>query len=295
MPLWEGNDVVGAVNRIHAVYEDTLAGIGEKKSLGYLELVHANPAIDPWLPGDGAPIILPSRYILPDGPREGIVINLAEYRLYYYQDNKVSTYPVGIGKSSSPSPLARTEVTVRLESPTWYPPESVLQEYVAEGETLPRVIPPGPENPLGPYALQLAEDGYLIHGTNKRFGVGMQVSHGCFRMYNEDISELIWNVPIGTAVRVIDEPVKFGVEDDDLWVEVHRFDSESASNSEESLLQAAMEQLEVLKKQKPKIQLNRQQLEQALAEANGIPQRVGKVMSQVASDRAEGNEGPASG
>lgn len=284
MPLREESDVIGAINRIYATYEDTLAGIGERKSLGYLELVHANPRIDPWLPGEGAQIILPSRFILPEGPREGIVINLAEYRLYFFQDNKVSTYPVGVGTASSPSPLTRTEVTMRLESPTWYPPESVRQEYLAEGETLPRVIPPGPENPLGPYALQLAEDGYLIHGTNKRFGVGMQVSHGCIRMYNEDISELIWTASVGTSVRIIDQPVKFGVEGDTLWVEVHRNDDDPTPSDQERLRQAALEQIILLKKQQPELELNRRQLEQAIAEANGIPQRVGKVIQQVADE-----------
>lgn len=284
MPVWNDSALVGAVNRIHTTYEDTLAGIGERESLGYLELVHANPGVDPWLPGEGTPIILPSRFILPSAPREGIVINLAEYRLYYYQGNQVSTYPVGVGTSTSPSPLTHTQVTMRLESPAWYPPESVRAEYLADGNVLPRMVPPGPDNPLGPYALQLAEDGYLIHGSNKRFGIGMQVSHGCIRMYNEDISELIWKADKGTSVRIIDQPVKFGVQDEVLWVEVHRGHEERSEDDHDRLWQAAMEQIKILE-QHQRLELNRGRLEQAIEKADGMPYRVGEIVpTQVAGE-----------
>ena len=293
MPVWENSALVGAVNRIYATYEDTLAGIGDRESLGYLELVHANPGVDPWLPGEGTAIILPSRFILPSAPREGIVINLAEFRLYYYQGDTVSTYPVGVGTSTSPSPLTNTKVTMRLESPTWYPPDSVRAEHLADGDVLPRVIPPGPDNPLGPYALQLAEDGYLIHGSNKGFGIGMKVSHGCIRMYNQDISELVWMADRGTPVRIIDQPVKFGVQDGVLWIEVHRSHEETRAGDQERLWKAAMEELKIVEN-RHSLELNRARLEQAIQKADGIPQRVGEVIpTQVAQESQ--NPGPAGG
>lgn len=286
MPIWKGSALVGAVDHMSASYEDTLASIGDQHSLGYLELVHANPDIDPWLPGEGSRIILPSRFILPEAPREGIVINLAEYRLYYYKDNQVSTYPVGVGTSNSPSPLTRTEVTMRLESPAWYPPESVRQEHLAEGDELPRMIPPGPDNPLGPFALQLAEKGYYIHGTNKRFGIGMQVSHGCVRMYNQDISELVWKADKGTPVYIISQPVKFGVQDNILWVEVHRGNEERTQEDQDRLWAAAMEQIKLVEQQNPRLELNRGRLEAAIEKGSGIPQRVGEIVpTRIAGDQ----------
>lgn len=293
MPVWKDSALVGAVGRIHASYEDTFASVGDRESLGYLELVHANPGIDPWLPGEGTQIILPSRYILPEAPQEGIVVNLAEYRLYYYQNNQVSTYPVGVGTSTSPSPLTQTKVTMRLESPAWWPPESVRQEHLESGDELPRMIPPGPDNPLGPFALQLAEKGYLIHGTNKRFGIGMQVSHGCIRMYNQDISELIWKVQTGTPVLIIDQPVKFGVQDNILWVEVHRGNEERTAEDQDRLWTAAMEQIKLVESRHPRLELNRLRLEQAIEKANGIPQRVGEIVPTQVAGKTSAEEATA--
>jgi len=169
---WQrGERVLGEPNWITTNYEDTFAGIGEDHGYGFLELVRANPDVDPWLPGEGTRIRLPSRHLLPGPPHQGIVINLAEYRLYHFRDGRVVTYPVGIGNTNNPSPLTTTQVRMRLESPAWYPPESIREEARQKGDPLPRVIPPGPANPLGDFALQLEKDGYLIHGTNKRFGI----------------------------------------------------------------------------------------------------------------------------
>ncbi len=296
MPVWQDTALVGAVDRVYAKYEDTLAAIGDRHSLGYLELLFANPGVDPWLPGEETPIILPSRFILPAGAREGIVINLAEFRLYHYKDNSVTTYPVGVGRSTAPSPLTHTEVTMRLESPAWYPPESVRQEHAAEGDQLPRVIPPGPDNPLGPFALQLAEKGYLIHGTNKRFGIGMQVSHGCIRMYNQDISELVWRVETGTPVRIVDQPVKFGVQDRVLWIEVHRKQDEQTREQTNRLWQAASESLQAVEREHPGLELNRALMEKAIEQADGIPRRVGEVIpTQVAREDSRRPSGDAEG
>ncbi|MCQ4324030.1 hypothetical protein CXK94_09275 [Stutzerimonas stutzeri] len=219
----EGDDVVGQIQVIKAKYEDTFAAIGETYDLGYLELVAANPGVDPWLPGEGTDIILPTRFILPSGPREGVVINLAEYRLYYYPQGEsvVHTYPLGIGREGWGSPVGTTRISAMTSNPAWYPPQSIRDEHAADGDPLPSVVPPGPDNPLGPYKMNLALSGYLIHGSNKKFGIGMRVSHGCFRMLNHNVLELAKMVKVGTPVRIIDEPYKFGVSDGKVYLEAH--------------------------------------------------------------------------
>src|SRR5690606_27606740 len=201
-----GEDIVGQVQVIKAKYEDTFADLGTTYDLGYSEMVAANPGVDAWLPGAGTEIILPTRFILPPGPREGIVINLAEYRLYYYPEGQsvVHTYPLGIGREGWGSPVGNTRISAMTSNPAWYPPQSIRDEHAADGDPLPRVVPPGPDNPLGPYKMTLAMPGYLIHGSNKKFGIGMRVSHGCFRMLNHNVLELAGRVKVGTPVRIID-------------------------------------------------------------------------------------------
>ena len=299
VPSWElQDDLVGELSVIKTVYEDTFAGIGNQRSLGYLELVKANPGVDPWLPGEGTQITLPRRYVLPDVERKGIVINLAEYRLYYFHDGKVSVYPVGVGTDDNPSPLTDARVTMRLESPAWYPPASVRAEYDARNEYLPRVFPPGPDNPLGSHALLLSEKGYLIHGTNKQFGVGMQVSHGCFRMYNEDIERFVYEVAKDTPVQVVNQPVKIGMQGKEVWLEVHRPHEEYDQASRDRLWRVISEQLESFRQQHPGLEIQRRAIELALDQADGIPRMIGERLTQVASeqqpDRGGGSalEGP---
>ncbi len=221
----EGEDVVGEVRVLEARYEDTLADIAKANDLGYYEIVAANPGLDPWVPGAGAKIVLPTRYILPPGPREGIVINLAEYRMYYFPQGKpvVYTYPLGIGREGWNSPVGTTHISGKFPNPTWTPPASIRAEHAAEGDILPAVVPAGPNNPLGPFkfTLGLSKGAYLIHGSNKKFGIGMRVSHGCFRMLNNNVLELASMAPIGTPVRVINQPYKFGVAGGKLYFEAH--------------------------------------------------------------------------
>ncbi len=152
-----GEDIVGQVHVIKAKYEDTFADIGTANDLGYLEMIAANPGVDPWLPGAGTEIILPTRYVLPPGPREGIVINLAEYRLYYFPkgQNVVHTFPLGIGREGWGSPIANTKITAKTPNPTWTPPASIRKEHAADGDILPTVVPAGPDNPLGPFKFTL--------------------------------------------------------------------------------------------------------------------------------------------
>ncbi|WP_462383294.1 L,D-transpeptidase family protein [Pseudomonas sp. Marseille-QA0892] len=218
-----GEDIVGQVQVVQTRYEDTFADLAEANDLGFTEIVAANPGVDAWLPGAGTDVVLPTRYILPPGPREGIVINIAEYRLYYFPKGKnvVYTYPLGIGREGWGSPIGTTTVTAKTANPAWYPPESIRAEHAADGDPLPKVVPPGPDNPLGPFKFSLGMPGYLIHGSNKKFGIGMQVSHGCFRMLNNNLLELADLAPVGTKVRIINEPYKFGMSGGHLYLEAH--------------------------------------------------------------------------
>ncbi|AJE21783.1 L,D-transpeptidase family protein [Azotobacter chroococcum] len=230
-----GEDVVGQVQVIKAKYEDTFADIGQANDIGYLEMVAANPGVDPWLPGGGTEVLLPTRYILPPGPREGIVINLAEYRMYYFpkDQNVVHTFPLGIGREGWGSPIAETRITGKVKDPAWYPPKSIREEHAADGDPLPTIVPAGPDNPLGPFKFTLGLSGYLIHGSNKKFGIGMRVSHGCFRMLNHNVLQLASMVPVGTTVRIINEPYKFGISAGKVYLEAHAplEDDESAKSS----------------------------------------------------------------
>src|ERR1700759_2428926 len=216
-----GSAVFGTDERIKSTYQDTLLDIARRYSLGYEEIIRANPHVDMWLPGEGTDILLPGRRILPPGPREGIVVNLPEHRIYYFPKVKkgekpvVITYPVSIGKMDWSTPMGQTSVISKQKHPSWYPPESVRKEHLANGDPLPKVVPAGPDNPLGDYAMRLAVGGgsYMLHGTNNPMAVGMAVTHGCIRMYPEDIAALFPLVPVGTKVRLINEPVKVA------WVE----------------------------------------------------------------------------
>jgi len=223
----EGFDVIGAVATVTARYEDTLVDIARHHGLGYQDIVSANPDVGVWLPGEGTEVILPTRFVLPPGPREGLVLNLAEYRMYYFPQPRdgepayVYTYPMSIGRMDWETPLGETRIVAMAKNPAWYPPQSVRDEHAADGDPLPRVVPAGPENPLGTRALRLGLPGYLIHGTNRPAGVGMRVSHGCIRMFPEDIEFLFQHITVNTVVRIINAPVKIGWNGEDLVAEVH--------------------------------------------------------------------------
>jgi L,D-transpeptidase ErfK/SrfK len=220
----DGSQVVGAVTTIRVRYEDTLASVAQQYGLGYQEVLDANPDVDPWIPGEGTEVVLPTAYVLPDTPREGLVINVAEYRLYYYppDQNMVLTYPVGLGRDEFRTPLATTKIVTAIENPSWTPTATSRAEHAARGEPLPSVVPPGPDNPLGSLALQLDLPSYFIHGTNQPFGVGQMVSQGCIRLYEPHIATLAEMARRGTTVRIVNEPYKVGWRGDDLYVEVHR-------------------------------------------------------------------------
>jgi L,D-transpeptidase ErfK/SrfK len=221
--------VFGEDQTVTTVYEDTLYDLAAKYSLGSEEIIRVNPGLDPWIPGADKQVVIPGRHILPPGPHEGIVVNLPEHRLYYYpkpkrgEPQQVITYPVSIGKMDWRTPLGLTHVIGKQKDPTWYPPESVRKEHAANGDPLPASVPPGPDNPLGQYAMRLAAGNgtYLIHGTNNPKAVGLPITHGCIRMYPDDVQALFPLVPVGTPVRLINEPIKVAWVDGELLLEAH--------------------------------------------------------------------------
>lgn len=225
----EKSNMIGQDYQVIASQEDTLIDIARVHKVGYEEILSANPEVSVWVPGKGTAVTIPRRHILPNEARKGIVINVAELRLYYYPEIKpgetprVETYPIGIGREGFNTPLGITKTTIRLENPAWYPPRSMRQEAAERGDPTPAVVPPGPDNPLGEHAILLDIPGYLIHGTNQPDGIGMRASRGCIRMYPEDIASIFDNVPSGTQVNIIDQPVKVGVsEEGDAYVQVFK-------------------------------------------------------------------------
>jgi L,D-transpeptidase ErfK/SrfK len=223
------DQVVGEDQTITTVYEDTLYDLARKYSLGSEEVIRVNPGVDPWLPGAGKQVIIPGRHILPSGAHEGVIVNLPEHRLYYFpkpQRGKsaiVITYPVSIGKMDWHTPIGVTHVIQKEKNPVWYPPESVRKEHAAAGDPLPVRVPAGPDNPLGLFAMRLAAGNgtYMIHGTNNPIAVGLAVTHGCIRMYPEDVEQLFPMIPVGEQVRLINDPVKVAWVDGELLLEAH--------------------------------------------------------------------------
>jgi L,D-transpeptidase ErfK/SrfK len=218
-------DIVGVVQLTTTSKEDTLTDIARRFNIGYEEILRANPKVDPWLPGADKQIVIPTAYVLPNAPREGIIVNIAAMRLFYYPAHKkgepqvVITHPIGIGKVGWKTPEGVTKIVRRQKDPTWRVPVSVLKEHKENGEILDKVIGPGPDNPLGRHAFYLDWPSYLIHGTNKPAGVGLRSSHGCIRLYPEDIAQLFEMVPIGTPVRVVNQPFEFGWRDGQLYMQ----------------------------------------------------------------------------
>ena len=226
----DGGGLFGEVKRIQTRYEDTLIQLARQHSLGYEELLRVNKGVDPWLPGAGTEILIPGQRLLPPGVREGIVVNLPEHRLFYFPKPEkgkppvVLTFPVSVGKMYWNTPLGVTKVVRKQKNPPWYPPESVRKEHIKRGDPpLPAVVPAGPDNPLGTRSMRLDIPGgaYLIHGTNNPDAVGMAITHGCLRMYPEDIERLFDLTPVGTRVTLINEPVKISRFGGEVWLEVH--------------------------------------------------------------------------
>ena len=220
-------DIVGYVQKTIVGPEDTLPDIARRFDVGYEEMLTANPGVDPWLPGVGREVIVPTQFVLPAAPREGVVVNVAAMRIFYYPPHKkgepqiVFTHPIGIGKVGWRTPEGTTKIISRQKDPVWVVPRSVRNEHAEDGEKLPAQVPAGPDNPLGQYMFRLGWPSYLIHGTNKPYGVGMRSSHGCMRLYPEDIAVFFDLIPIGTKVTVVNQPYLFGWRDGTLFLQAY--------------------------------------------------------------------------
>ena len=227
-----GDSVIGTPFYVKASAKHTLLDIGRHHGAGFDEMEQANPTVDMWVPGDGAEVMVPAQYVLPNTPREGIVVNLAEKRMFYFRSpTEIETFPLGIGRDGWETPVGSYSIIEKTENPTWTPPASIRKRYEEEGKTLPAVVPAGPDNPLGAYRLRLSNPSYLIHGTNKPWGVGMPVSSGCMRMFPEDIAHLFGKVEVGTPVKVVDQPFKIGWLGDKLYLEVNAHSDAAKSKS----------------------------------------------------------------
>ncbi|MBK8970923.1 MAG: L,D-transpeptidase family protein [Hahellaceae bacterium] len=273
--------IIGQESRITAKFEHTFADLADTYKLGFNELIAANPGMDPWLPTPGADIILPGRHILPPGPRNGILINLSEYRLYYFPEGKpVVTYPIGIGTAEFPTPIIDTKVVAKVDKPTWYPPASIRKRQLEEeGEVMPLAIPPGPDNPLGVFAMRLGIDSYLIHGTNKEMGIGMAVSHGCIRMNNPDVLSLSKIVPVGAAVKIIRQPVKVAVDKGGVWAEVHPDEHVNMRQ----VIDSMAAQVQKLSMTYPGLHVDPDLVRSVIRSANGRPQQIGQLQASLAA------------
>ncbi len=231
-----GSDIVGYVQKTIIGKDDTLPDIARRFDVGYEEILTANPGVDPWLPGVGREVVVPTQFILPAAPHEGVVVNVAAMRIFYYPPHKkgqpetVYTHPIGIGKVGWKTPEGTTKIVSRQKDPVWVVPKSVREEHQENGEQLPAKVPAGPDNPLGAYEFRLGWPSYLIHGTNKPYGVGMRSSHGCMRLYPEDIAVFFDLIPIGTKVTVVNQPYLFGWRDGTLYLQAYSVMEDDSRN-----------------------------------------------------------------
>ncbi|HSB05954.1 MAG TPA: L,D-transpeptidase family protein, partial [Thermodesulfobacteriota bacterium] len=224
-PVAKGDDVIGRLAVIRLEKGDTLPDIARHFSLGINAIRAANPGVDVWVPEAGERIMLPLSFILPDAPRKGIVINLAAMRLFQFKGESeslaVSTYPLGVGTIERPSPMGQMYVARKVTRPTWHVPASIAEDHRKKGDPLPARVLPGPQNPLGEYALYLSKSTYLIHGTNKPASIGLRATNGCIRLYPEDVKKLYENTPVKTPVRIVNQPYLLGQCNGVVYMEVH--------------------------------------------------------------------------
>jgi L,D-transpeptidase ErfK/SrfK len=265
-----GDDVIGRLAVIRLEKGDTLPDIARHFSLGINAVSAANPGVDVWVPESGDRIMLPLSFILPDAPRKGIVVNLATMRLFEFKgDSKslvVSTYPVGIGTEERPTPTGQAHVVRKTARPTWHVPASIAEAHRKKGDILPAEVPPGPENPLGEYALYLSKSGYLIHGTNKPASIGLEATNGCMRLYPENVKLLYKDTPVNTPVDIVNQPYLIGQRNGVLYMEAHT-PLEGSGAIELETIYAKLRNIE----KKSARRLDWKKIKEVQAEARGIP------------------------
>ena len=282
----KGDDVIGRLAFVTLEKGDTLPDIARHFSLGINALSAANPGVDIWVPEAGKRIMLPLSFILPDAPRKGIVINLAAMRLFQFKGNgeslEVLTYPVGVGTEERPSPTGQMYVERKVPRPTWHVPASIAKDHLKKGDPLPAAVPPGPENPLGEYALYLSKSTYLVHGTNKPASIGLRATNGCIRLYPEDVKKLYENTPVKTPVIIVIQPYLLGLSNGVVYLEVHA----SAEDTDTVEFDRVYKKLRNIEKESGRT-LDWSKVKKVLAEARGVPvpifeirQENGKVVAE---------------
>lgn len=283
-------DYFGKTIEHKATFEDTLIHLARNNGLGFVELRAANPTLDAWIPGKGAKVILPKKHILPDAPRDGIVINLAEMRIYYFKEEGEPpiTYPISVGREGLETPTGTTTITRKKEGPTWTPTKRMREE----DPNLPASVPPGPDNPLGTHALYLGWPQYLLHGTNKPYGIGRRVSSGCIRLYPEDIAQFFDQVPVGTKVTVVDQPIKIGWINEQLFIEVSPTQEQSLKIEEDGLLESYEISKEDIQRINEKAgihkeHINWEKVRKAVADHKGVPVAILSKKYKPAKDTIE--------
>ncbi len=275
-------DMLGAPTLHTVTGEETFVALMARYRVGYTELVAANPGIDPWIPEPGTTLDIPTAHLLPTGPRRGIVVNLADQRLYWFPEPpaRPASFPIGIGGEGRATPVGETNVAGKREHPIWYPPQSMRDA----DPSVPGAVLSGPDNPLGDHALDLDWGSYVIHGTNRPAGVGRRVSHGCIRLAPDDIALLFAAVAPGVPVTIVDEPIKLGWSDGDLWLEVHP-SQEQADELEErgaftpAPASGAGKRILAAVATTDRSRLDWPAIQRAITERRGIPVRIMKPVS----------------
>ena len=265
----KGDQVMGRLAVVRVQDGDTLPDIARHFGLGYDEISAANPDVDVWAPPAGSRVILPLMFVLPDAPRKGIVINLAAMRLFRYggKNGSVITYPVGIGEEGRSTPMGEMSVERKAVRPTWHVPASIRRDHQKRGDPLPAEVPPGPDNPLGEYALYLSRASYVIHGTNKPYSIGLRATNGCIRLYPEDMEKLYPASAVRTPVNIVNQPYLIGRDNGILYLEAHTPQEELNAGEMKKRLYARLRQIE----KKEAIRLDWKQIEEAVKQARGIP------------------------
>ena len=266
----KGDDVIGRLRLFTLEKGDTLPDIARHFSLGLNGVSATNPGVDIWVPEAGKRIMLPLSFILPDAPRKGIVINLAAMRLFQFKGNgeslAVLTFPAGVGTEERPSPMGQMRVERKVSRPTWHVPASIAKDHLKKGDPLPAAVLPGPQNPLGEYALYLSAPSYLIHGTNKPASIGLRATNGCIRLYPESVKKLYENTPAKTPVNFVNQPYLLGRSDGTVYLEVHA----STEESDVAELDKVYAKLKTIEKESGRT-LDWNKIKNVLAEARGIP------------------------
>ena len=278
------DSVVGEMAKTYSRQDQTLPDIARIHNIGFMDIKRANQKVDTWMPGEKTEIVLAKQLVLPVAPPVGIIVNIPEMRLYYFpagqkgETRQVYSYPIGIGREGWATPYINTKIIQKIKDPAWHPPESIRAEHAREGHPLPKVVPPGPENPLGQFAMRLGLPSYLIHGTNKPYGVGLRVSSGCIRMYPEDIKALFGMVPAGTPVRIVNQPYKVGVLNGKLMLEASPYLEEDTDQFEGNMTSVVKMLVEVSKQHKYEVDWDL--IRKVITERDSIPVEIGRVTDE---------------